>query len=115
MEGLEREKSMRLARQLAEDNRVIIGDAATRFKQTYTGASANRQVADSTLRIYRWTVDKYIIPHFGHYPLDEVPIDEIMDFIEDLAETRPTASNQLHAIFSAFFKWVTKQRRYNSP
>jgi integrase len=115
MEGLEREKSMRLARQLAEDNRVTIGDAATRFKQTYTGASANRQVADSTLRIYRWTVDKYIIPHFGHYPLDEVPIDEIMDFIEDLAETRPTASNQLHAIFSAFFKWVTKQRRYNSP
>jgi integrase len=110
----DKKKTKKAAKKLAKDNRVTVKDLAEDFKKRYTGATQAHQIAASTKRIYAWMIGKYVIPEFGHYPLEELPEDDILDFIDTMAQTRPTGANQLHAMMSAMFRWAVLQRRYNS-
>ena len=78
----ERKQSKKIAKKLVKDNRVLVSDLAEDFMNKYTGATQAHQIAASTRRIYAWMIGKYVIPQFGDYPLEDLPEDDILDFIE---------------------------------
>ena len=111
----ERKKAKKMAKKMAMERRDTVADLAEDFLAKYTGTKASGDIAPSTRRTYTWMIGKYVVPNFGQYALEELPDDEILDFIEEMAKTRPTGANQLHAVMSAMFRWATHQRRYNNP
>lgn len=98
--------------QLIEEGRMSLDDVAKAFLKKYKGLKGDREPSPRTMKDYRWHLENYILPKFGDFPMSEMPIDRVMDWLDDMAQSKPVMANRLFSTFSVLCSWARKQNRY---
>jgi integrase len=93
--------------QLKADGRLTLAELSETFLRRYQGLRG-RTPAPKTMKEYTKHVDGIIVPEFGSYFVDELPVQKIMNGLQLRAEKAPVQANRLQATMSVIFTWAMK-------
>ncbi|MDB4522249.1 tyrosine-type recombinase/integrase [Gammaproteobacteria bacterium] len=116
---LEAERRQKEAEALKESGRITFDDVAEAFlkkdkkgKYKYQGLKGGKVPSPRTMQGYKFNLDR-LTSEFGQYPMDDLPEEKIMDFLDGIATDKPVMANRLFSTLSVVCTWSVKQKRYN--
>lgn len=89
--------------------RVTLETVCTKFKTGYTGRRG--QAAPRTLAEYHRHIDAEIVPRWGKFPVEALPVEAMM---ARMGTMPPVAANRLFATLNLMMNWAVKQRHITS-
>ncbi len=100
------------AKKLKKEGRISLDDVAVKFIEKYQGLKGGKVPSSRTMHDYKSNLDR-LLSEFGQYPMDDLPEERIMDYLDDIATTKPVMANRLFSTLSVVCTWAAKQKRYN--
>lgn len=90
-----------------EKGGLTIAELSELFLRRYQGLR-NRKPSTRTMGEYKNHLYNFIVPQWAEVPVDSVPVNHIINALQQKAEKSPVQANRIQATLSVMFSWAHK-------